>query len=306
VDVVETVQPYQREVMDKHGRWHSLRVRPYRTLDNRIDGAVIVLVDIDSVKATAESLRAGAERLTIMYDRAPLGIFETDLDGRFLRVNDAFTELTGRSRETLLALRSQDITHPDDLAADWEAFEQIRTGAIPSVRRDKRYVREDGHAVWVELHRFAVDQRERLADLSTLLSPAQRELLAPLSELLLTLQVRAERLLDGTSALTTAPRTTGTATPGSSGACFRCLPDRSKRSAMCRCASPPASTWRLRGLRDVGNRRCCSCSVAWTRQRADRCRSKDATSAASARSSARAFGSCASDSCFSGSSCSRC
>jgi len=155
VDVVETVQPYQREVMDKHGRWHSLRVRPYRTLDNRIDGAVIVLVDIDSVKATAESLRAGAERLTIMYDRAPLGIFETDLDGRFLRVNDAFTELTGRSRETLLALRSQDITHPDDLAADWEAFEQIRTGAIPSVRRDKRYVREDGHAVWVELHRFA-------------------------------------------------------------------------------------------------------------------------------------------------------
>src|SRR6266576_825164 len=46
VEVVETVQPYQRDVQDRNGRWHSLRVRPYRTLDNRIDGAVIVLVDI--------------------------------------------------------------------------------------------------------------------------------------------------------------------------------------------------------------------------------------------------------------------
>src|SRR5206468_2656646 len=93
VEVVETVQPYQRDVQDRNGRWHSLRVRPYRTLDNRIDGAVIVLVDIDSIKSTAESLRVGAERLRIMYDRAPLGIFETDLDGRFERVNDKWVEL---------------------------------------------------------------------------------------------------------------------------------------------------------------------------------------------------------------------
>src|SRR5204862_712109 len=156
VDVVESVQPYQREILDRNGRWHSLRVRPYRTLDNRIDGAVIVLVDIDSIKSTAESLRVGAERLRIMYDRAPLGIFETDLDGRFERVNDTFCELTGRSRDALLALRSQDITHPDDVAGDMEGFERIRNGLLPSVRREKRYVREDGTPVWVELHRFSV------------------------------------------------------------------------------------------------------------------------------------------------------
>jgi two-component system CheB/CheR fusion protein len=156
VEVVETVQPYQREVQDKNGRWHSLRVRPYRTLDNRIDGAVVVLVDIDSIKRTENSLRTSEERLRITYDRAPVGIFETDLEGRFLRVNDAFVELTGRSRDSLLALRSQDITHPDDVAGDMEAFDRIRTGTTPSVRREKRYVREDGQAVWVELHRFAI------------------------------------------------------------------------------------------------------------------------------------------------------
>ncbi len=159
-DVIETVQPLQREVQDHHGHWFSLRVRPYRTLDNRIDGAVIVLIDIDSIKATAESLRVGAERLRIMYDRAPVGIFETDLEDRFTRVNDTFCELTGRSRETLLALRSQDITHPDDLAADLEAFDRVGSGTVPSVRREKRYVRDDGAAVWVEIHRFRVADAE--------------------------------------------------------------------------------------------------------------------------------------------------
>ncbi|HYX83208.1 MAG TPA: PAS domain S-box protein [Gemmatimonadales bacterium] len=156
LEVLESVQSYQREVQDKNGRWYSLRVRPYRTLDNRIEGAVVVLVDIDSTKQTESSLRASEERLRITYDRAPVGIFETDLDGRFVRVNDTFAELTGRSREQLLTLRSQDITYPDDRAADEEAFVRVATGAIPSVQREKRYVRADGQLIWVKIHRFSV------------------------------------------------------------------------------------------------------------------------------------------------------
>jgi len=155
-NVLDSVQPFQRDVQDRTGRWYSLRVRPYRTTENHIEGAVIALIDIDSIKQNAESLRVGVERLRIMYDRAPVGIFETDLDGRFVRVNDRFSELTGRTRDALLSLRSEDITHPDDLAAQREDLERIHSGAVPSVRREKRYVRDNGDAVWVELHRFAV------------------------------------------------------------------------------------------------------------------------------------------------------
>jgi PAS domain S-box-containing protein len=71
-------------------------------------------------------------------------------------VNDSFAELTGRSRPALLALRSRDIAHPDDLATDQESFERILSGAIPSVRGETRYLREDGRPIWVELHRFGV------------------------------------------------------------------------------------------------------------------------------------------------------
>src|SRR5205823_2266702 len=43
-NVLESIQPFQREVQDRSGRWYSLRVRPYRPTENRIEGAVIALV----------------------------------------------------------------------------------------------------------------------------------------------------------------------------------------------------------------------------------------------------------------------
>src|SRR5438874_1353370 len=46
-DVIDTLGTRKRKVTDKEGRSYSLRVRPYRTADDKIDGAVITLVDID-------------------------------------------------------------------------------------------------------------------------------------------------------------------------------------------------------------------------------------------------------------------
>src|SRR5262249_44749032 len=48
--VIDTLTPLEREIQDRDGRWYSLRIRPYVTLENKIDGASITLVDIDSIK----------------------------------------------------------------------------------------------------------------------------------------------------------------------------------------------------------------------------------------------------------------
>jgi len=50
LEVIETLDTRERRVIDKEGRQFSLRVRPYRTTENKIDGAVITLVDIDGEK----------------------------------------------------------------------------------------------------------------------------------------------------------------------------------------------------------------------------------------------------------------
>ena len=48
--VMETLNAEELELQDREGRWHLLRVRPYRTADNRIEGAVLALIDIDQIR----------------------------------------------------------------------------------------------------------------------------------------------------------------------------------------------------------------------------------------------------------------
>lgn len=48
--VIDSLAPHESEVQDKEKRWYSLRIRPYVTMENKIDGASIVLLDIDSIK----------------------------------------------------------------------------------------------------------------------------------------------------------------------------------------------------------------------------------------------------------------
>ncbi len=64
---IQTLESSERSVQDEDGRWLSVRIRPYRTIDNQIDGAVIVFVDIDAqvrARLHAESVIAAV--------RAPL------------------------------------------------------------------------------------------------------------------------------------------------------------------------------------------------------------------------------------------
>jgi len=46
--VIDSLEIQENEVEDNNGRWYSMRIRPYRTLDNKIDGVVIVLIDSDA------------------------------------------------------------------------------------------------------------------------------------------------------------------------------------------------------------------------------------------------------------------
>ncbi len=45
--VIDSLETQENEVEDNNGRWYSMRMRPYRTMDNKIDGVVIILIDLD-------------------------------------------------------------------------------------------------------------------------------------------------------------------------------------------------------------------------------------------------------------------
>ncbi len=55
LDVIDTLTIQEREVQDQDGRPYSMWIRPYRTVDNRIDGAVMALLEITERKPAAEN-----------------------------------------------------------------------------------------------------------------------------------------------------------------------------------------------------------------------------------------------------------
>ncbi len=56
--VIETVTPHEQEVQDKQGRWFALRMRPYISADNKVDGVVLMLLDVDELKHTQAQITA--------------------------------------------------------------------------------------------------------------------------------------------------------------------------------------------------------------------------------------------------------
>jgi PAS domain S-box-containing protein len=86
-----------------------------------------------------------------VFDHAPIGMAITDLEGRFLLVNEAYCDLVGRPEGMLLASSWAAITHPHDRKAE-EAFERnALAGRARFFRGEKRYVRPDGSIKWAIL-----------------------------------------------------------------------------------------------------------------------------------------------------------
>ncbi|HSC46053.1 MAG TPA: chemotaxis protein CheB, partial [Candidatus Acidoferrum sp.] len=79
--VIDSVREQEREARDHDGHWYSLRARPYMTVDNKVDGAVLVLVDITDLKHAEREAKAARNyaEATIRTMRDPLIVLRADL-----------------------------------------------------------------------------------------------------------------------------------------------------------------------------------------------------------------------------------
>ncbi|MEX0272258.1 chemotaxis protein CheB [Leptolyngbyaceae cyanobacterium UHCC 1019] len=86
LEVLETLAVKELEVQTQSGHWYTLRIRPYRTLENQIDGVVIVLLDIDGLKRGAAALETARNYAEAIVEtvQVPLIVLDTQL-----RVNTA-------------------------------------------------------------------------------------------------------------------------------------------------------------------------------------------------------------------------
>ena len=93
-------------------------------------------------------LATSEETLRLAMENAPIGEALVGLDGRWLRVNGALCDLLGYSREALLDIDFQAITHPEDVDGDVAFLDKVLSGEIASYTLEKRYIHRDGHIIW--------------------------------------------------------------------------------------------------------------------------------------------------------------
>ncbi len=142
---IESTSTVEREVRSKDGRWFALRIRPYKDSDNRIDGAVLSLHNIDPERRERELARRTNLLIETVLACTSEPIAVVDAQRRFEKANEPFAVLFGKRVCDLVGLSISDPGGPlgePRLAAELaEVFEEAK------LLRDRSVATGDGRTL---------------------------------------------------------------------------------------------------------------------------------------------------------------
>jgi two-component system, chemotaxis family, CheB/CheR fusion protein len=173
--VLADLAPIRREVRSRADRWYDVRLRPYRTVDDRIDGVVITFVDISDRRQIEEALRASEQHLLhekqlIDLSREPILVW--DLEGGILQWNRGCEEFYGFKRMEAIGQPSQSLL---GTTVPGSSFEQVKStlrergswrGELIQRTRDGRELTVDSRLelVAVEGHRLVFESARDITE----------------------------------------------------------------------------------------------------------------------------------------------
>jgi two-component system CheB/CheR fusion protein len=123
--VIKNLIPIQNTIATKDGRWYNVRIMPYRTSDDRIDGLVITFTDITVSKKAEEALLM-ENRYLHLFESAKDGILILDAEtGCIIDVNPFLIEMLGYSSEQFVEKAIWEIGPFKDIVANKEKFSEL-------------------------------------------------------------------------------------------------------------------------------------------------------------------------------------
>lgn len=125
--VIQKLVPREAEVQTITGQWYSMRIMPYRTTDNRIDGAVLTFTSIDEQKKVQEKLKTSIcegehawELVRAIFDMNSDPMVALDDHNKMVVANMAFTRLMHISQKNIIGLDLFSIQNslPEDIGLE--------------------------------------------------------------------------------------------------------------------------------------------------------------------------------------------
>jgi PAS domain S-box-containing protein len=153
LEVIRSGQP-KLGVVEAHpagdGKMHWMRTDkvPYRDDKGRVQGVIVLSVDITGRRDAEEALRASEERYRLIVETATEGIWMLDPHGRTTFANSVLASILGYEREEMLGRPLVDFKRPEDVEAGRLKVEALLAGARSA---DFRFRRKDGGDVWTQL-----------------------------------------------------------------------------------------------------------------------------------------------------------
>ncbi len=150
--VLETLVPVEVEVQTNTGAWYLLRIRPYRTQENVIEGAVITFTEITEMKTAQTALReAEALRgMAAVVRDANDAVLVLDLEGRILVWNPGAQRTYGWSEAEALAMNVRDLVAEGQGEESLTMVKQLARAEVLEPYRLQR-IAKDGRSVDVWL-----------------------------------------------------------------------------------------------------------------------------------------------------------
>ncbi|MBY0269381.1 MAG: diguanylate cyclase [Burkholderiales bacterium] len=110
--------------------------------------AGMLMVALARQKRASTALAVSEARFRATFEQAAIGIAHTSLDRRYLEVNQKFCDMLGYTRDELVGMPSNSLTHPDDVESAGSYRQQLLAGLVKSATAERRYVRKDGSVFW--------------------------------------------------------------------------------------------------------------------------------------------------------------
>ena len=142
--VLRTLVPIEREVRDG-ADWYLARIQPYRTMEDRIDGAVLTLVNVTERNRRAEALQLSEERMRLLIESAKdYAIFSIDREGRIDSWNAGAETMFGYTEDEIIGHTPEILFTPEDQTSG-EPAREINRAKDSGLAEDQRWhSRKDG------------------------------------------------------------------------------------------------------------------------------------------------------------------